>query len=263
MGDPTSKQYQSFIGNPQNWNRYAYVLNNPLINTDPSGMECVWDDGSYDSEHDKDTGSVGQCQGQGGTWIELGQNDNWSGAANAQLHNAVSNIQNGTWHSVAVMGIGGSYNVTTYNSNGTVSQTGTGGWITTYNHSSDPSAYPTISGTEYNPLAIASAYGQIVYGAAAQQDPEGNYQNALMQTIGFMTTHPFGKDLNESCAGYSEFEGYTLLALSLPATAEGLAAKAGYQSAAAAAAARAGTAASVGATALGYGGQICNAMFGK
>lgn len=55
-----------------------------------------------------------------------------------------------------------------------------------------------------------------------------------------MTAHPFGKDLNESCAGYSEFGGYTLLTLSGPSTAEALAARAGFQSAAAAAAARAG-----------------------
>jgi hypothetical protein len=51
---------------------YSYVLNNPLINTDPTGMECVWDDGSYDSNDDPDTGSKKQCEGgnMGGHWVD-------------------------------------------------------------------------------------------------------------------------------------------------------------------------------------------------
>jgi RHS repeat-associated protein len=32
------KQFADYIGNPQNWNMYAYVLNNPLNHTDPTGM---------------------------------------------------------------------------------------------------------------------------------------------------------------------------------------------------------------------------------
>jgi RHS repeat-associated protein len=87
------------ILNPQSLNRYAYVLNNPLIYTDPSGEECVWDDGSFDSADDKQTGSAGGCSGQGGTWVnpDLFENamltngqwnsnyGDWSGQANSNL----------------------------------------------------------------------------------------------------------------------------------------------------------------------------------
>ena len=32
------KKFENWIGNPQNFNMYAYVNNNPLSYTDPSGM---------------------------------------------------------------------------------------------------------------------------------------------------------------------------------------------------------------------------------
>jgi hypothetical protein len=31
---------------PQSWNLYSYVRNNPLINVDPSGQDCIYADGN-------------------------------------------------------------------------------------------------------------------------------------------------------------------------------------------------------------------------
>jgi RHS repeat-associated protein len=58
--------------NPQSLNLYGYVLNNPLRNIDRDGLRCVWDDGSFDSEDDADTGSQGQCEAQGESWYDAG-----------------------------------------------------------------------------------------------------------------------------------------------------------------------------------------------
>ena len=106
--------------NPQSWNRYAYVLNNPLRGVDPLGLFCVWDDGSYDSasnhsdadtpgsvysdvlneyfvepSDDPDTSSPKGCEDAGGTWFngspsDYGLTSDWSAQPNSSLAGFVS-----------------------------------------------------------------------------------------------------------------------------------------------------------------------------
>jgi RHS repeat-associated protein len=60
--------------NPQSWNLYSYVRNNPLKFLDPSGRGCVTDLGQgSDADHEKvginNSISSGDCAGQHGTWV--------------------------------------------------------------------------------------------------------------------------------------------------------------------------------------------------
>jgi len=58
--------------NPQSWNRYAYVLNNPLRNVDPTGTTCFQVDENGDiTDTALEFDNGGDCGAGGGYWISV------------------------------------------------------------------------------------------------------------------------------------------------------------------------------------------------
>jgi hypothetical protein len=66
---------------PQSWNLYSYVLNNPIILTDPTGLDCVYMNDNNDAVESIDhNSSSGECAENGGSW-----RDGWVGTGQVSV----------------------------------------------------------------------------------------------------------------------------------------------------------------------------------
>ena len=64
---------------PQSWNMYAYARNKPLINIDPTGLDCVYaNDAGNGVESIDHSSSSGECGGGGGTWAPGYVDESWA-----------------------------------------------------------------------------------------------------------------------------------------------------------------------------------------
>jgi hypothetical protein len=203
-------------------------------NTDPTGRECVWDDGSFDAEGDPDTGSVGGCQGAGGTWIELGQEGNWTSDPfnslnqDGRLSQVVKDIWSRKANIVSAIGLDGTAYITHYDSQGRTDATIYGGFVTTYGYYADQ-VRPIGSQTTVDPDgSMAAGYRQwMLTHPGLPLDPNDRLVQQLSQAVDFMTTNWFGVDTSERiCNGrqiglvsLGTFFGPTILAAPEGATA--------------------------------------------
>ena len=100
--DPMGNSVADFA-NPQSWNMYAYVLNNPLKYVYPTGLDCAYLNDAGDGIEESDRNSnIGECNSNGGYWV--------SGQVNT-LHVG----DDGSYRfGYAGMGADGNYTTTTY-----------------------------------------------------------------------------------------------------------------------------------------------------
>ena len=100
--DPRGNSVADF-SNPQSWNMYSYVLNNPLKYVDPFGLDCAYlNDSGTGIESSDRSSSIGECGSTGGYYV--------SGAVNTL------NVDGGGGYHFGYQGVAadGNLTITTY-----------------------------------------------------------------------------------------------------------------------------------------------------
>ncbi len=199
---------------PQSLNRYAYVMNDPH-GTDSTGLECVWDDGSFDSVDDPETGSVGACQEAGGTWIELGLGGLWTDQSQWNLAQITEDIRNGVYDIVSAPGRDGNPYVTKYDSQGrvewTAGVTGGVGLVSFYSYFANELQPSDVRVAEDPGGTIASGYRQWLLAHPGKPiDLHDRMLLDLAARIDFMSTNLIGRNLQERVCTGAQILGISL-----------------------------------------------------
>jgi len=91
------------IANPQSWNRYAYVLNNPLNLRDPLGLDyCKWKNGTTSAHIDQK-----HCAGEGGEIVHVFDPRNLPICLGSGCPGPPADSSGGNWSGGGGGGVGG------------------------------------------------------------------------------------------------------------------------------------------------------------
>jgi RHS repeat-associated protein len=92
--DPSSLLAQK-PEDPQSWNLYVYARNNPLMNIDPTGLDCVYaNDAGNGVESIDHHSNSGECGQNGGSWVPGYAPEGW-----AHFNNQTGQFQVGSYTS--------------------------------------------------------------------------------------------------------------------------------------------------------------------